>query len=698
MIRAKDSNVCKLKIGDLIEVYSGVKNTSGKAKVVGLDDEINTNSNGLQRKIILYELQNKSRWFLIPDYSFKLLTLNDIVSIPTILEQKEKIDFKVNDRCVVTKRECCRGHSVGTLVLITRIYEGKIFCVDATGTTYYQCRGCLEWTGVSNIFLKTQKAKGIAYIKTVHVGTHVIRTIPHRFIILENDLSLTKPVFARPCPIRPRHGFVESRVCNTTEELKNMWNEVKKIDPEAELALGPVVNVTHSAVLAGGCLFAVGPGNAGATGGKDSISIPIIKEDFKLDKKECGIKEDEDIYHEYIYVPTLGGSCCVQLRGGPKVTTTGPDFIPIETVVKNIITPTDDLLAWEKIIEDAPIGTVAYAPGGSLASHAAVHCICKNVPYVTSKKPEIGETFNPTEEKQTQLIYKEFRRGLGVAWSLKTVDEFRKYLLPTICLFHQYSAWRSTPISSYLLGIVAGVMFRAAQMFVSGEHRHCNNPLSLGRENMWINALNLPQNNLTSIESDFRNKIWGKSVGGQKWANITRLAIKVFNKFEHPEQNKLVIVLNRLLNAVHNNAPLFTKIISSPDLNAAALTPTKLIVAIGYNVYDLLNKQPTDDLPSFNKIAFSKRIALKIDSLMLHVTKELLYFKYTIENKQYEIGILKRNHSSMFKELEIFSNSYVFLNKINNSTWEFKNLAFRFDARRKDVKIWKIEQSLVEGK
>ena len=585
---------------------------------------------------------------------------------------------KFGDKVIVTGENCCGGFIKGTVgtVVATQTDKNCRSLPSNPGKWYFRiktedsisdlfhCLDCASVFGgkkIKDTKLRTQKAKGLQTIEHIdyNVGTNVetirINANDHVFITTDKDikkLSLTKPVFARPCPIRPRHGFVESRLCSTKKEIKLLWNEVKKIDPEAELALGRQHLITHSAVLADNSILAIGLGNAGATGGKDSISIPVLPEQRFVHKptlKKAGLSIKDRPYYEYIYTKN-NEAYCVQLRGGPKVTTTGPDFIPIETVVKTIITPTDDLLAWEKIIENAPIGTVAYAPGGTLASHAAVHCICKNVPYVTSKKPEIGEVLKAPTKIENIFNVNEFKGALGVVWKMDA-NELSKYLLLAVCLFHQYSAWRLSPKSSCYLGFVAGIMFRSTQMFVCGEHRHYGGK-KCDRKTAWEKGLYSSVNELPIIYNHFMEKTrWGSGFGGKKWANITKLAIKTYNCFSTVENtSELVSSLNKLVNAVHNGAKLFTKAITETELDAAAKNPTVLTICLGPLLYKLLNKQFVEPPIFMQPIEFNTKDTDGEETLKKETLTKVQFRHYKNNVFKFQVRFKgKSDHSSFLK-------------------------------------------------
>lgn len=58
--------------------------------------------------------------------------------------------------------------------------------------------------------VKTQKAKGILALSQYRVKTFTTEMVKQAKVFPHDPLKAF-PFFARPCPMVPRHGFVESR-------------------------------------------------------------------------------------------------------------------------------------------------------------------------------------------------------------------------------------------------------------------------------------------------------------------------------------------------------------------------------------------------------------------------------------------------------------------------------------------------------
>ena len=130
--------------------------------------------------------------------------------------------------------------------------------------------------------IKTQKAKGILYginhildfyrnpmWQHFNMYTHV-----HIYSKDQIDTLGHYKYFARPCPLIPRHGFVDSRPVKNKADIKKLFDEIKAQDPDGEMILGPYFDkVDYNAVLVNSGMLSIGPNNDGATAGKSSISF-----------------------------------------------------------------------------------------------------------------------------------------------------------------------------------------------------------------------------------------------------------------------------------------------------------------------------------------------------------------------------------------------------------------------------------------
>jgi len=264
--------------------------------------------------------------------------------------------------------------------------------------------------------LRTQKARGIYALATSRLSLfrsfNTVRPINDRklwFFPHEEPPIDAFPLFARPCPTRPRHGFVESRTVQNRADLEVLWAETLAQDPDGEIVLLPRLTGKVSAVAtAAGVTF--GTGNDGATGGHHSVTIGVptsneawlasatkqivdptyttsgygeppvsVPNPFWLD---TGIQSSP--YVEL--VEDRGEMIVVQLRDGPIPPKEG-NYIPHTFHAwLPILDNGCSLLEWEQRTasnEFKQDGTFYHSPGGSLASHYAVHCLLNGIPVIT---------------------------------------------------------------------------------------------------------------------------------------------------------------------------------------------------------------------------------------------------------------------------------------------------------------------------
>lgn len=259
--------------------------------------------------------------------------------------------------------------------------------------------------------VKTQKAKGL--LRILGMGKHFIPGIifspgnhtytpsysavykptnPVAFFPYQEPSIL--PAFARPCPMKPRHGFVESRVVSNPAEMAQVIVETLRADPQGEIIFMPKLTAKFS-LVATNAGVSVGWGNDGVTAGKETFSLPSLVNvpiwNRAVNHGDAGgIEPGECVYLEG--VEHKGLMRAVQLRGGPGQSGDA-EFIPADVVVKVVHTPMTDLLEWQYKVVSMKKGAVVWSPGGSLSSHAAIHCILHNIPFLTRmEEPKVGDT------------------------------------------------------------------------------------------------------------------------------------------------------------------------------------------------------------------------------------------------------------------------------------------------------------------
>jgi hypothetical protein len=281
--------------------------------------------------------------------------------------------------------------------------------------------------------VNTQKAKGLAAIRGIcsslfgH-GFYVndFRVWPH------NALMGSMPAFARPCPISPKHGFVESRRIETFQEFEEIKLETLEHDSQAELILMQELTGEFSGILTPTNL-SIGWSNDGATSGKSKV-IPYPDGGFdyiasKHLQKDANIPSDQVPYIEL--VEHEGDIKGVQMRAGPKQAQQ-KDYIPVKCQVSAIVRSeqfADNLTGFDDAlrrairecnnlnIEDTPHLPCVYAPDASLASHYAVQAMVAGVPCLTTRAPKYAEILEPdSATKQVKWNTTDYRKlGNAVA-------------------------------------------------------------------------------------------------------------------------------------------------------------------------------------------------------------------------------------------------------------------------------------------
>ncbi len=453
---------------------------------------------------------------------------------------------------------------------------------------------------------KTQKAMGVMYgledlfqyhLRKEYFGlTRFVKRAKHSLIGREEDIQWNGklPCFARPCPKKPRHGFVESKVVKSNDELLKMWKEARKIDPAAEIVLGPYSpSVKYNAVYVNSGSLSIGKGNDGATGGKDAISFPVAPHKFKDSFiKKSGLLKKDAVYLESIYRPDIDYDrkwLLTQARGGPKLNAVSSDFIPKKMKVKKIVEPHDDLVRWEKEVSKFKPGTVVYGAGHTLASHAAIHCVLNKVPFVTSERPEIGSILTPKGNEEVKLGRLDFRRGVRAAVNICKMfkyEDLLRYFYYSLSVIHNWAYLKQSPHAAWLLGTAATVYCKVGTALVCGEFRH-KHKSDQSRETVYKKSMRdgmESQKKLPDILEDFYDGYWTSGFGGMPWATcawymyaLWSEITKTFNKNTATLNDKEIIgvmgLMNRATNAAHNNGWWFNKFACKDDMDFVARHP-----------------------------------------------------------------------------------------------------------------------------
>ncbi len=467
------------------------------------------------------------------------------------------------------------------------------------------------------VVCRTQKAKGIAVLADHKLPVPEYDIYKIEKLKTEEQLKKLEGRFVRPCPVTPRHGFVDSRLVSTRAEAEAIIQETKKADSKAEFVVMPHVAASHSAIWCPGQL-AIGLGNDGATTGRECLMVPVTGKpaqdtvsDWDQLLKDAGITDAP--YLELLWtkqqekkaskLPKNNGNLVpdkskpaeyeikyVQLRNGPKLPDS-VDFIPSEMVVKKVVEAEGDLLDWEKKAKGFTPGTVVYHPKGTLASHYAVHCFLSKIPVLTSRKPKIGETLTPNTSVPTpdiDLVRKGFVIGVKARITIKQAC----YLMFAGC--HSAAQWMGR--SDLLLGLSMGATYRLLVTVMLGEYRHKADSKDSGSQRRAVynrrfngtNKRNVIDLYLEAMNSFDKDSHWGQGsgYGGPKWFILSRYAGLMYNHLIDGDINKAVEAMNGGVNSVHNGGWTFNKFIGHDEMDKSSSNPIYACLKVGPILYD----------------------------------------------------------------------------------------------------------------
>ena len=425
---------------------------------------------------------------------------------------------------------------------------------------------------------KTQKEQGYIELEKGMYKNYVLK------YTMEPFYQGMGEIFARPCPVRPRHGFVDSRVVHTIEEYESLREEVRKADPEGEIMLVPTIKEPKCSAVYTPGRIEVGGGNDGATAGKgEVVSFSISPERLQgVNYNNGGIKDTP--YFEIVYQGKSGDidnptkTWITQLRDGPELPKGSEDFVPPGDgfVVKEIVKvehPEDySLLEWEERVKGFPEGTVVWFPKGNLSSHIVIHAVVKGVPVLTTREPVIGEKLVATVEKGEGTV--KWRRGQveeGYAAGMLIRMPAQQMMWCVMAGLHN-GVWlfRGRP---FMLGLTAALGVRLAGALGQGELRYYTKADTGSK--LW-NTGKSRGTVYHEVLQDYKWSLeclrwapllyhakghWSGSFGGPKWGSSMDAAVAVNDSVTSGETEEMVIEkLNILVNSCHNGGKLFTKV------------------------------------------------------------------------------------------------------------------------------------------
>jgi hypothetical protein len=402
--------------------------------------------------------------------------------------------------------------------------------------------------------------------------------------------------FVRPCPMVPRHGFVDSRPVNSIKDAEKLLEETLKAEDKAEFIVMPFIKASYSGIWTNGKLV-IGSGNDGATAGHSSRLIPALGvpsyDNYLWDKtlKEARITESpyvELLWSKKYEYDTDYINYFVQLRNGPSLPDS-IDYIPEEVEITNIVIAEGDLLEWETKAQKFTRGTCVYHPGGSLASHYAVHAVLAKTPVLISREPQVGEKLVPnTETKEPNL--EAIRNGFYLGATTKM--DFQKAAFAMLVGCHSTSVWLGK--QDMLLGFAMGCAYRLTITATLGEYRH-----EPGRKRkpkrasvykgVWdkILASSTRTRYMKALDS-FQNKKWPGSFGGKAWYNFGSYAAAMYNSLLDGDITGSLQNLNKCVNAAHNSGWAFDKFVHKSVMDKAAKNPSLILLDVAPELYEVI--------------------------------------------------------------------------------------------------------------
>jgi hypothetical protein len=531
-------------------------------------------------------------------------------------------DSKIEEHTTVNDKSFLSGAIVGD----SSIIQGTAEIYGTVGCGCYICGDTIVAKGKkvgdrktlsqTPIDYRTQKTRGLSALSKHYFPVPENKLYDIEWLKTKKQLQELIGKFVRPCPVIPRHGFVDSRPVNTLEEAQQIVKETRQADENAEIIAMPFIKSSHSGVWTEGSL-SIGQGNDGATSGRDSIRISTIGSPYSHIViwgnllKDAGITEApylEILWREYThklcvfcnikqklviredkeYSPQY-----VQLRNGPKLPDS-IDFIPKKITVTSIVEAKGDLLEWEKKVKTLPEGSVVYHPGGSLASHYAVHAYLSNIPILVSREPKIGEILEPLSSKSTPDIIA-MKRGFMLGCKIKVKRENAAYIMMAGC--HHTIKWLGK--ADLLLGLAMGCCYRLLVTATLGEYRRRDRTIlgtgSIGDRETEYNTyfprtfFGITRKRYVSAMDSFDKEDWrNSSIGGPRWFLLARWAGLIFNALVDGNYQAALEALNNGVNSVHNGGWTFNKFISPNEMTYTANNPIHSILPVAPILYDAI--------------------------------------------------------------------------------------------------------------
>lgn len=424
------------------------------------------------------------------------------------------------------------------------------------------------------------------------------------------------PVFARPCPISPRHGFVDSRVVNSWQELIALYREaVEAENGDVEVILQRRLSGLWSGVATNAGVT-WGLRNDGVTGATSSIRTIPTNSRIDMWRKHYRTKSmsDETIgitdtpYVEL--VEDAGKATVTQFRDGPEQVV-GQNYIPRPVTVNSVLTPSPkmSLLSWEALVHMPRFdqNAVVWLPYGALSSHFAVHAILAGMPVLTSpQRPAIGAELQPEGADTPPLTQDDYVSLATRIKALRKQSYFpedpndqtrngfnqRAIAATVVGTVHSQAIWGNEPHLLQLRAYAVDGLFRLIYAACLGEMRHVREAARRGRrpqtrvaiyaKNLRAIAVKEQRAKLEQALAAFQNNfLWYENFGGPAWAAVAKQALLLseqtdafLSKPTAATWTALMEAQNHLLHTAHNNGKTLTKWLGILGLNLIGEAPT----------------------------------------------------------------------------------------------------------------------------
>lgn len=449
---------------------------------------------------------------------------------------------------------------------------------------------------------KTQKARGLQKLHECDLYTGEFRILENAELH-GNPQIRSFPKFFRPCPLRPRHGFVNSRVCATPTELQDLVRETLEQDDQAEMIVMPLIDAEKSAVVTR-CGMTVGSGSDGATAGSaDTIYWPIMSDLTRL-KNACEITQDLFLetlqtMPKYIYY--------VQARDGVLPTNLRSDaWIPADQIVSNVIDVAeyDDAGPdYEGAIADAPAGSVLIHRGGTMLSHWAQHAIVRQMPIIFDDRAiSIGDhvianvAITEYPDQRAALM-----QGIQLGMTANLNQRHSEVMQIVLVTIHNAMQMRQTAHGSAMLGFAVAALLRYAYAAICGEIRHLRKRDKPDRDQIFQHTLaNFDaflecRKKITDSRNKFFDRPWKSGYGGDKWGKCSNAAkhlehalLQVCREKSYGQQaiDDLILRAHTVVNCAHNNGPFLNKFAPSNMFDNAACGQYSWVIKSGYRIHE----------------------------------------------------------------------------------------------------------------